>query len=187
MKKIFEKLEKFSVIPSLLVKFTESEKQHQTMRNYAHGEHTYYKRLNVTTGLERMPLDHWVKGPWRPLSRLGEAIGVASTAPAGNEENGDLKGENAEGNEEKVVKAKVVPGGSSLCTMEEATFKYLNREFDPEFDSYAPPKVMLEQTAEKLVRLRRARARLGGPRWETFIGKHLRRDSGRDDASPIGR
>jgi len=133
------------------------------MRNYAQGEHTYYKRLNVTTGLESMPLDHWIKGLWRPLTKLpGDMEGV------------ELK------EAEEITEAKIVPGGASLTRMEDVTFAYLEREFDPDFDSYAPPKVMLDQTAEKLVRLRRARARLGGIRWETFIGKHIRRDSGHE-------
>lgn len=135
-------IEKISVIPNLLVKYTESEKQHHTMRNYAQGEHTYYKRLNVSTGLERMPLDHWVTGPWKPP--------------------GDEK-----------AKEVVVPGGKSLGIMEEKTAAYLERAFDPEFDTYNRPAVMLQQTAEKLVRQRRARAREGGIRWETFIGKHM--------------
>lgn len=192
---IFEKLEKFSVIPSLLVKFTESEKQHQTMRNYAHGEHTYYKRLNVTTGLEDMKLDSWIGGLWKPLLRLGGALGsigskeaeaeveaeVQSEVQEGGEarpEEDDDQGdedEEAEGKTESILlEATVVPGGASLTRMEEATFTYLERPFDPVFDSYERPKVMLMQTAEKLVRLRRARARMGGIRWETFVGRHLR-------------
>lgn len=65
VKKLFSKLEKFSVLPSLLIKYTESEKQHQTMVGFARGEHTWYKRLNVDKGLESMPLDHWVKGPYK--------------------------------------------------------------------------------------------------------------------------
>ncbi|GAB7352255.1 hypothetical protein MBLNU459_g2722t1 [Dothideomycetes sp. NU459] len=138
-------IEKISVIPNLLVKYTESEKQHHTMRNYAQGEHTYYKRLNVTTGLERMPLDHWVKGPWKPPG------------------------------EEKIVE-KAKPGGLSLTIMEKETRAYLEREFDPEFDTYNRPRVMLKQTAEKLVRQRRARAKDDEIRWQTFIGKHIERD-----------
>ena len=168
-RKIFEKLEKFSVIPSLLVKFTESEKQHQTMRNYAQGEHTYYKRLNVTTGLESMPLDYWIKGLWKPLARLSGASGTDEEQEVKNEE----------------VEAKIVPGGTSLTKMEEATQDYLDREFNPDFDSYAPPKTMLDQTAEKLVRLRRARAKLGGPRWDTFTGKHLKKGAGAEDVVSV--
>lgn len=137
-------IEKISVIPNLMVKYTESEKQHHAMRVHAEGENTYYKRLNVTKGLERMPLDHWIRGPWKPP--------------------GDEKAEKM-----------VVPGGASLNIMEEKTKTYLERDFDPEFDSYNRPAVMLKQTAEKLVRQRRARAREGGLRWETFIGKHIER------------
>ncbi|KAK0283777.1 hypothetical protein LTR35_006236 [Friedmanniomyces endolithicus] len=55
-------LEKRAVIQNLLIKYTEGEKQHQQMREHAHGEHTWYKRLNVSSGLEGMPLDDWRRG-----------------------------------------------------------------------------------------------------------------------------
>lgn len=128
-------VEKISVVLSLLIKYTESEGKHQSMLNYARGENTWYKRLNVSLGLERMNLDDWVTGPY--------------------------KGK------------KKIPGGKTLTRMEEATQRYLDRELDFRFDTYAPPKEMLRQTAEKLVRQRRARRKMGGPRWETFIGKGL--------------
>ena len=57
-------LEKRAVIQNLLIKYTEGEKQHKQMREHAHGEHTWYKRLNVSEGLESMPLDLWEKGDW---------------------------------------------------------------------------------------------------------------------------
>ncbi|KAK5117162.1 hypothetical protein LTR85_008930 [Meristemomyces frigidus] len=130
-------LEKRAVIQNLLIKYTEGEKQHHQMREHAHGEHTWYKRLNVSHGLETTPLDDWVKGDWQ---------GHPNT-----------------------------PGGASLTHMEDVTADYLKREFDDRIDSYAPPSTMLQQAAEKLVRQRRAREQKGGPRWETFIGKHLHR------------
>lgn len=136
VKSILKALENFSVIQEMLIKLTESEKQHQFTRGYARGEHTWYKRLNVSTGLEKMPLDHWVKGPWRANDTAEE---------------------------------RVIPGGASLTMMQDATEAYLNIPFDAKFEDYARPGTMLEQTAEKLVRQRRARARQGGPRWETFI------------------
>lgn len=157
---IFQGLEKFSIVPSLLVKFTDSEKTHQTMRNYAQGENRYYKRLNVDTGLETMPLDHWIEGLWTPL----ESLRAGSGAEVEKKDAGETG-------------ATKVPGGQSLTKMEQATLAYLQREFDPKFDTYAPPKTMLDQTAEKLVRLRRARAKLGGLRWETFTGQHLERSA----------
>ncbi|KAK4548798.1 hypothetical protein LTR36_008571 [Oleoguttula mirabilis] len=58
-------LEKRAVIQNLLIKYTEGEKQHHQMREHAHGEHTWYKRLNVSHGLETMPLDDWRKGDWQ--------------------------------------------------------------------------------------------------------------------------
>lgn len=135
-------LEKRAVIQNLLIKYTEGEKQHTQMREHARGEHTWYKRLNVSSGLENMALDDWVKGEWQ-----GE---------------------------------RDVPGGKSLTRMEEATLKYLEREFDPKLDSYAPPKVMLSQAAQKLVRQRRERERLGGKRWETFVGQDLHKEARKD-------
>jgi hypothetical protein len=130
-------LEKRAVLQNLLIKYTEGEKQHEMMRNYAHGEHTWYKRLNVTDGLQRMGLDDWQRG--------------------------DFKHE------------KNVPGGASLSRMQEATERYIVREYEPSVDSYAPPCTMLRQAAEKLVRQRRARERLGGQRWQTFIGTDIPR------------
>nr|POE93386.1 isoform sh-ipla2 of 85/88 kda calcium-independent phospholipase a2 [Quercus suber] len=67
-----------------------------------------------------------------------------------------------------------VPGGKSLTEMERVTARELAREFDENVDSYAPPKVMIKQAAEKLVRQRRARERLGGRRWDVFVGAELK-------------
>lgn len=128
-------LEKRAVIQNLLIKYTDGEKQHLQTREQAHGEHTWYKRLNVSDGLQTMHLDEWIKGDWQGHSNT--------------------------------------PGGQTLTRMEDVTATYLDREFDPTVDSYAPPSVMLRQAAEKLVRQRRARERLGGVRWDTFIGKYL--------------
>lgn len=58
-------LEKRAVLQNLLIKYTEGEKQHAQMREHARGEHTWYKRLNVTDGLQDMSLDDWVKGDWQ--------------------------------------------------------------------------------------------------------------------------
>lgn len=77
-----------------------------------------------------------------------------------------------------------VPGGKSLSRMEEATKIYLERDYKREVDSYAEPSIMIEQTAEKLVRQRRAREKIGGERWETFIGKHLAADPLRPAGMP---
>lgn len=125
------------MIQNLLIKYTEGEKQHHQMREHAHGEHTWYKRLNVSDGLQNMSLDDW---------RRGEYDGRPN-----------------------------VPGGASLSHMEEVTKDYLERDFDDRYDSYAPPSRMLNQAAEKLVRQRRARERMGGVRWETFVGMHIHR------------
>lgn len=74
---LFRRLvEKFSILPNLLVKFTESELVHEVLRGYTGGEHTWYKRLNVSSGLENMPLDHWVKGPHKASSVGGDEAKV---------------------------------------------------------------------------------------------------------------
>lgn len=128
-------LEKRAIIRNLLIKYTEGEKLHHQMREHAHGEHTWYKRLNVSDGLQDMPLDDWQRGDWHDQHHM--------------------------------------PGGATLSRMEEVTTAYLEREFDPTVDSYAPPSTMLRQAAEKLVRQRRARERMGGPRWAVFVGEQL--------------
>ncbi|TKA51529.1 hypothetical protein B0A55_13758 [Friedmanniomyces simplex] len=70
----------------------------------------------------------------------------------------------------KYMGRKSVPGGATLTAIEEATKRDLQRRFDGRFDSYASPPMVRDQTAEKLVRQRRARERLGGPRWAKFVG-----------------
>lgn len=132
-------LEKRAVVQNLLIKYTEGEKQHKQMREHAKGEHTWYKRLNVSKGFEDMPLDHWEEGLW--------------TDPTTGQE-------------------KRINGGTSLTKMEEAVEEELNRPFNPEIDSYAPPSTMLKQAAQKLVLQRRAREAEGGPRWDVFVGGH---------------
>ena len=127
-------LEKRAVIQNLLIKYTEGEKQHLQMREVAHGEHRWYKRLNVDKNLGNVPMDEWSRGEW----------------------NGNVEA-----------------GGATLTKIEQATHAYLQRQFDPHVDSYAPPSIMLSQTAEKLVRQRRAREQQGGERWEIFVGNHL--------------
>lgn len=137
--------EKTAVFRNLLVKYTEGERQHEAMLRTARGENKWYKRLNVSQGLQTMKLDNWEKGRWRdPIT------GLDST----------------------------VPGGATLTAMEEAVNAYLTRDFDHgQGDTYAAPKVMLNQAAEKLVRQRRARERtknLNDERWQTFTGERLR-------------
>jgi hypothetical protein len=136
--------EKFAVFRNVLIKYTEGEKQHEAMRNLAKGENRWYKRLNVTRGMEGMKLDDWKRGSWMDV-RTGEQ--------------------------------KVVPGGASLKKMEDAVEILMNREYDAKYDSYAPPRTMVRQMAEKLVKMRRARERTGkegDKRWDSFTGKTLR-------------
>lgn len=66
--------------------------------------------------------------------------------------------------------------------MEDATNAYLSREKKADLNEYAPPKTMLIQAAEKMVRHRRARERAakGDPqRWEHYMGMRLRPASGK--------
>ena len=126
--------------PSPEARLAEGETLHAQLRRFAKGEHTWYKRLNVSHGTGSVAVDDWVEGDWQ------------------NRKN--------------------VPGGKTLTKLEEATRTYLERELDPSVDSYAPPKVILSQIAEKLVRHRRAREYEGGERWQTFVGKHLRNYTG---------
>jgi hypothetical protein len=73
-----------------------------------------------------------------------------------------------------------VPGGKTLKTMEDATNAYLAREKNTNLNEYAPPKTMLVQAAEKMVRHRRARERAAKDdpqRWEHYMGMRLRTSS----------
>ncbi|KAH7119029.1 acyl transferase/acyl hydrolase/lysophospholipase [Dendryphion nanum] len=137
--------EKFAVFKNVLIKYTEGEDRHKMMRTIAKGEHRWYKRLNVNTGLEDMKLDNWEAGQWT------------------NPQTGETK--------------KDVPGGKSLTKMESAANRYLDRdEADKKFLEYQPPKVVLQQVAERLVRHRRAREatkHLNMKRWQTHMGQWL--------------
>jgi hypothetical protein len=135
--------EKFAVFKNVLIKYTEGEEKHRSMVRLAHGENRWYKRLNVSTGLESMKLDNWEKGPYKDPETGTE---------------------------------RVISGGKSLSRMEQVTAQYLERDIDRRFDTYAPPKVMVAQAAEKLVRHRRARERTKDDdikRWEIFMGQWL--------------
>ena len=141
--------EKFAIIKNLLVKYTDGEDKHSAMVHTARGEHRWYKRLNVSSGLERMPLDEWRKGDWQDPN-----TGVTRS----------------------------ILGGETLSKMENAVARYLTREIDHETDTYAPPKVMLSQIAEKIVRQRHARRVLAEKedssnavrqRWDCYNGALL--------------
>ncbi|KAJ4347231.1 uncharacterized protein N0V89_011170 [Didymosphaeria variabile] len=138
--------EKFAVFKNVLIKYTEGEDRHKMMRTIARGEHRWYKRLNVDEGLQDMPLDEWEEGVW-----TNSATGIT----------------------------KRVPGGKSLSKMEEVTKAYLDRKVahkEAPLLEYAPPKVMLQQVAERLVRHRRLREATKQDdlrRWQTHMGQWL--------------
>jgi hypothetical protein len=75
---------------------------------------------------------------------------------------------------------QIIPGGKTLNTIQEVTDQYLTRTREiRELKEYAPPIVMIKQTAEKLVRCRRAREKsaetseFDKQRWDSLMGKHL--------------
>lgn len=85
---------------------------------------------------------------------------------------------------------KVVPGGKSLSRMENATFAYLNREEAEKeiLKEYQPPKIVLQQVAERLVRHRRLREMTKHKdlrRWETHMGHYLTGTRSEYPDSPI--
>lgn len=71
-------VEKRAVLANLLIKYTEGEKLHSSMKTKAEGENTWYKRLNVSEGLGDMPLDSWISGTWMDPHKQ-----EASTVPGG--------------------------------------------------------------------------------------------------------
>ena len=133
-----------------LTKHWEGEDQHPTMRTIANGEHRWYKRINVPYGLEKIRADQWERGMF------------------------SLVNEN---------EARSHAGGKTLSRIRLATSAYLRRQeiYSPGgLTEYAAPHQKLKQTAEKLVRMRRAREleamTQGGEKrehWEAFMGKHL--------------
>lgn len=138
--------EKFAVFKNVLIKYTEGEDRHKMMRTIARGEHRWYKRLNVDKGLHDLKLDNWEKGSWT------------------NPQTGETK---------------VVNGGKTLSKMEKATSDYLTRqnlESPGGFQEYQPPKIVLQQVAERLVRHRRLREATKAEdltRWQTHMGQWL--------------
>lgn len=138
--------EKIAVLKNVLIKYTEGEDRHKMMRTIARGEHRWYKRLNVDEGLEDMPLDSWEKGMW--------------THPVTGAK-------------------KELSGGKTLSRMEKVTNAYLDRtnaKSKVPLLEYAPPKVVLQQVAERLVRHRRLREATKNNdlrRWQTHMGQWL--------------
>ncbi|KAL6711677.1 hypothetical protein ACN47E_004611 [Coniothyrium glycines] len=147
--------EKLAVFKNVLIKYTEGEDRHKMMRTIAKGEHRWYKRLNVDKGLHDLKLDNWEKGSW--------------TNP-------------------KTQETKVVQGGKTLTRMEQATGEYLSRdtlESPGGLKEYQPPKVVLQQIAERLVRHRRFReaTKDSDPlRWQTHMGQWLTGELRPEDA-----
>ena len=147
--------ETFAVFKNMLVKYTQGEERHQAMVREAKGEWNWYKRLNVSNGLQNMKLDNWEKSK--------EVVTVIDS-------NGKEK-----------RKTVVVPGGKTLKIMEDATNEYLSRSRDDSLKEYAPPSTVLAQAAQKMVRQRRAREKAArdDPQlkltWENFLGKNLKR------------
>jgi len=146
--------EKFAVFKNVLIKYTEGEERHKTLKMLARGEHRWYKRLNVDKGLHDLKLDNWEKGSWfNPVTG----------------------------------KTEVVNGGKTLTKMEKATFAYLSRDQVETIGGskeYQPPKIVLQQIAERLVRHRRLREATKNKdlrRWQTHMGQWLTGELGPED------
>lgn len=80
----------------------------------------------------------------------------------------------------KTGRKQTIPGGKTLKMIEEVTDKYLTRtKENRKLGEYTSPGVMIKQTAEKLVRCRRAREKsaesseFNRQRWNSLMGKHL--------------
>lgn len=150
--------EKFAVFKNVLIKYTEGEDRHKMMRTIARGEHRWYKRLNVDAGLHTLKLDNWEKGEW--------------THPVTQER-------------------RSVPGGKTLSVMEDATAAYLARDDVRQIGNakeYQPPKVVLRQVAERLVRHRRLREETKAQdlkRWQTHMGMWLTGELGAEDGVKV--
>jgi hypothetical protein len=114
--------------------------------------------LNVDKGLHDLKLDNWEKGSWT------------------NPQTG---------------KTEVVNGGKTLSRMEEATNNYLSRsnlESPGGHKEYQPPKVVLQQVAERLVRHRRLREATKADdlkRWQTHMGQWLTGELKPEDAKVV--
>lgn len=95
----------------------------------------------------------------------------------------DMKLDNWESLEQEdpvTGRKKTIPGGKTLNAIQEVTDKYLARTKEiRELKEYAPPIVMIKQTAEKLVRCRRAREKsaevseFDKQRWDSLMGRYL--------------
>ncbi|KAF1983568.1 FabD/lysophospholipase-like protein [Aulographum hederae CBS 113979] len=71
-------MEKMAVFRNLLIKYTEGERTHDSMKKRARGENTWYKRLNVSEGLQTVRLDNWERGPYKDPK-----TGIETTIPGG--------------------------------------------------------------------------------------------------------
>lgn len=64
--------ETFAVFKNMLVKYTQGEQRHQDMVREARGEWNWYKRLNVSDGLQNMKLDNWERS--KEIGKNGKKV-----------------------------------------------------------------------------------------------------------------
>lgn len=137
--------EKFAVLKNVLVKYTAGEEKHKMMTSTARGENTWYKRLNVSTGLESMPLDAWKAGLW-----TDPATGIESVVPGG----------------ETMTKIE-------LCTLEYLERDW-NHDYDSYARpsvmlTQVAEKLVRQRRARELL----ARQGVEVKRWDTYMGRYL--------------
>lgn len=65
--------QKVAVGKHVLMRYTEGETIHRSLRAEVDGEHKYYKRLNVDQGLGDIGFDDWRRGQWNHETRRGGA------------------------------------------------------------------------------------------------------------------
>ena len=65
--------ERLAIAKHILMRYTEGEVVHRTIRDNVGAEHLWYKRLNVDQGLGDMDLGDWQRGNWHDMPHSGGA------------------------------------------------------------------------------------------------------------------
>lgn len=137
-------VEVFAVFKNMLVRYTEGEGRHKDMTNLARGMHSWYKRLNVSEGMEGMRLDNWEE------SFQIDPVTKAKTRVPG--------GKSLKRMEDATTRYLTRPRNESL------------QEYAPpkEMLKQVAQKIVLTRRA------REKTERFDKERWDSFIGKRLK-------------